>query len=72
MADSTKLVMTFLSADGKNLQFSYKYANDEASNATINALMNGIITNGAIFARVPAAKKSAKVVITNEQDVEIS
>lgn len=72
MADSTKLVMTFTGTNGKNLQLSYKYANEEVQNATVNALMNGIIENGAIFATVPAAKKAAKVVITSESEVELS
>ena len=67
----TKLSMTFTTADGTTT-ISYNYADPNVSVQNVNALMAGIITNGSIFAKVPLAAKSAKIVTTQTTDVNIS
>ena len=69
---AAKLVMTFAGADGANVTFSYGYAKSSATASNIKALVNGLITNGSIFANPPVTAKSAQVVITSENVVNLS
>ena len=72
MAVSTKLSLTFTDGDGASINHSYNYANPEVTSASVKALMQGIVANGAIFDRVPVATKSAKIVVTEETSININ
>ena len=67
---AAKLVITFADADGKNAKMSYSSADAEASD--VRAAVQTIITNGSIFATVPVSAKSAKMVITTENEISLS
>ena len=68
MAATRKLVMGFKTTDGENITLSYNHISSAITQSEITALMNGIITNGSIYAKVPASKVSASVFTTTEQD----
>ena len=71
MADSMKLVMTFTCTDGKEHDFSWKYADESPRAADVRTLASTIITNGSIFADVPSEITAAKVVVTTESEIDI-
>ena len=71
MASGVKLVLKFEDSNGKDVIFSFPYANPSASRTQVKALMNGIITNGSIFEHVPVEKKSAKLVTTTQTAVDV-
>lgn len=74
MANTRKLVCTFLDNEGNTMNLSYNYIMEasELDDADVKALMNAIITNGSIFERTPTTAKSAKIVVTTEEEVDIS
>lgn len=72
MAAGTKLVLNFLSAAGKDIKFSFNYAKDDVESSDVKALVDGIITNGIIYEEVPVSTKSAKIIITDEADIDLS
>ncbi len=72
MASGVKLVLGFETAAGKSMTLTYNYAKPSATTAQVKALMNGIITNGSIFAAVPATAKSATQVVTEENSYDLS
>ena len=72
MAVSTKLSLNFYKADDKTMNLSYKYARQDPSNANIKALMEGIVTNGTIFKKVPVSLKSAQIITTETTEVDLS
>ena len=72
MATSTKLSLNFAKSNGNSMNLSYSYARQDASNANIKALMQGIVANGAIFENTPAAIRSAKIITTETTDVDLS
>ena len=69
---STKIVLNFAKANGKEVTMSFNYARQDVSNATIKALMQGIVANGSIFENTPAAIDSAQIVTTETTDVDLS
>ena len=69
---ASKLVMTFADANGEDLIFSYNYADKDTNKTSARQLVNGIITNGSIFSRVPVSAKSAKIVSTTEKLFDLS
>ncbi len=71
MANSTKLALSFESSTGATINHSYNYVDPEVESASVKALMEGIIANGAIFANVPAAMKSAKIVVVEETLIDL-
>lgn len=73
MATTTtaKLVMVFTSATGDDVTFSYNHADTEMAASSVQALVQGLITNGSIFAVPPVAAKSAKIVTTTSEDVDL-
>ena len=71
MASGTKLVLEFGTSNGGITTFSFNYAKPSTTTANVKALMNGIISNGDIFANVPATMKSAKLVTTNESAYDL-
>ncbi|MBQ7150921.1 MAG: DUF2922 domain-containing protein [Synergistaceae bacterium] len=66
MATTNKLVLAFEGSNGKEVSFTYSYADPEVESATVKALVNGIIANGEIFDNPPVKAKSAKIVTTTE------
>lgn len=72
MASGTSLVITFLDDEGAKRRFSFKYATPSAAPAQVKSAAEAIITNGSIFKNVPVVAKSAKMVVTTENEVDIS
>lgn len=74
MAASTlyKLSIEFATLDGRTLTMNFNYVKPDLGVAYVKALANGIVSNGSIFAKVPAVTKSAKIVTTSEEDYDLS
>ncbi|MBQ7578778.1 MAG: DUF2922 family protein [Synergistaceae bacterium] len=72
MATSVKVVMAFTCDDGKNHNFSYKYADPELRTADVRTLVQAIITNGSVFDPVPVSLEGAKLVTTTENEFDLS
>ena len=72
MAAGSKLVLTFEAGDGSPFVHVYNYADPEATAADVKALVNGIIANGSIFARIPVTAKSAEIVSMTEKEISLS
>lgn len=66
----SKLVLTFSTAEGKK-NWTYNYANPQASTVNVKALMSGMIANGSIFAYPPLMSSAAKMVTTSESDYDL-
>ena len=72
MADRTKLVLTFVDSNYKEIVFIFDYADSHTDVSDIRALVNGIIENGSIFKIVPVIAKSAKFVSVTETRINLS
>ena len=72
MATSTKLWLNFTRSNGGSMNLTYNHAKSNASAANVKALMQGIVANGNIFQKTPAAIKSAKIITTEETEVDLS
>lgn len=72
MATVSKLVLTFSNEDGGTESFYFDYADPDVETSAVTALMDGMVTNGAIFSTPPVAKKSAKIITTQETSIDIS
>ena len=72
MANSTKLSLTFAKDNGEAVTFTYSHAKKTASAANVKSLMEGMVANGAIFEKAPAAVKSAKFITVEETAVDLS
>ncbi len=72
MVQSFKLSLNFSTASGESTTLNYKYADPDVTTAHVNALVSAIITNNAIFAKVPAVCKSAKLIETDETEFTLS
>lgn len=72
MASSVTLRCEFYDASGNTITFAFKNADAEAETQEVVALMNAIIANGSIFAKVPATKKAAYMRVTTDEDYDIS
>lgn len=72
MATSTKISLNFAKSNGNTMNLSYNYARQDVSNANVKSLMQGIVTNGAIFENTPATIRSAKIITTDTTDVDLS
>ena len=68
---SKKLVLTFAGTNG-DVTFSYAYVKDSVTTSNVKSLVNGLITNGSIFANPPVSAKSAKIVTTSEEPFDLS
>ncbi len=71
MANSTKLALSFENSSGSTVNHNYHYIDPEVESASVKALMQGIIANGAIFDNVPVAMKSAKIVKVEETLIDL-
>lgn len=65
------LSMTFSTNTGESTTIRISEFNPEIDSERVGVLMNTIITNGAIFKKVPALAKSAKIVATTTTDVDL-
>ena len=69
---SYKMVMQFLDGDGKTISQTYNYVQGSPSAVSTKAAMDAIVTNGAIFKKVPVSKKACYVVATTQTNINIS
>ncbi len=72
MAISTKLSLSFTKSNGDAINMNYGNIKQDVSAANVKSLMEGIVANGSIFEKVPAAIKSAKIITTEETAVDLS
>lgn len=68
---SSKLVMTMYTEEGEK-NFSYNYADPEATTANVKALGQALVTNGAFFMNPPTDIKAAKIVTTTTSEYDIN
>lgn len=66
MATVTRLYLTFTRNNDTTMSVSYNYVKNDISVENVKALMEGIVANGDIFERTPAAIKGARIVTTEE------
>ena len=67
---ANKLVLSFNGTDG-NVTFSYGYAKSSPSASSVKTLATRLIANGSIFNNPPVSVRSAKVVITTENSIDL-
>ena len=72
MAKTYKAVMSFYDADGKTIKFTYPNAKPLVNASDAKTAMNAMITNGAIFKKVPVSKKSYIVLSTEESSIDVT
>ena len=68
---ATKLRIVFNTASG-TVTHNYSYVNPGASAANVQALANGIVTNGVIYSQQPLSVKSATIITTTETSIPLS
>lgn len=71
MANSSKLVLSFLNSSGRSKNFNFNYIDTEVETASVKAVMQGMIANGAIYDDVPVTMDKAKIVVTNETLIDL-
>lgn len=71
MANVSKLVYEFATMDGETVTMSYNYAKADVTVSAVKTLANALVNNGDIFAKVPVAAKSAKIVTTSESEYDL-
>lgn len=72
MATGTKLIYTFVTAEGKNAQLSFNYADPASTKAEVLALGNAIIDNVNIYATEYVSIKQIKTQTTSEQTYDLT
>lgn len=73
MADSaTRIVLEFACEDGNNHNFSYNHSKELPDPDGVKAVGQAMITNGSIFSNVPVKLLSAKTVVTQSNNIDIS
>ena len=72
MSTTNKLSLIFNIGNNKTSSLSYKYANPSVTQAQVQALATGIVTNGSIFKKVPLSAKSAKLITTEETAFDVA
>lgn len=71
MANSTKLYMRFGTTSGEK-NFSYNYAKQSLSAATVKSIMNTFIANGEIFKYPPLTIIRAWMQVTEDTEFDLS
>ena len=66
------LRMKFKDSNDESVIFSYSPAKANPTPANVRSLMQGIITNNAIFQETPATMVSAEIVAKTTTDIDIS
>ena len=69
---AAKLGLEFTDANGKSCTIRYSHVDEDVSSSDVVALVNGIITNGSIFATVPVSAKDATIVVTTETKINLT
>ena len=69
---STKLVLTFIGSDDKNVKLNYNYVDTEVEQSDIQTLTQTIITNGSIFTNPPVKAKKATISVTTNTDIPLN
>ena len=72
MAEGTKLVLVFDTAEEKTATFTFNYAKPSATAAQVKSLMSAMISNRAIYENEPSAMRSAKTITTSETVYDLS
>ncbi|MBQ9222101.1 DUF2922 domain-containing protein [Succinivibrio sp.] len=72
MAEDTRLILTFQTAEEKITTFTFNYAKPSATQAQVKNLMDTMIANKSIFETEPTAKISAKTITTSETVYDLS
>ena len=72
MATTRNLILTFQDNEGDDFSQTWRNCDSEAEAASVKALMQGCIANGAIFARQPALMKSAKITTKTDTPININ
>lgn len=72
MASSTRLIITCKCSDDKEHNFSWKNSKEIPRETDVKALASALVTNGSIFAYVPVEVIAAKVVVTSEDEIDIT
>ena len=67
MATTMTLRTKFKDAGGDNMTINFPYADEDTEDADVKALMNGIITNKALWEKV-----SAEMISTTTVEFDIS
>ena len=71
MASGTRLDLTFRNSSGDKVMYKYNYINPEVATADVQALMEGMITNGSIFENAPTVIEDATLVVTRETSLNV-
>ena len=71
MSTTTKLALTFNIGNNKTSVMNYNYAKPTVTEAQVQALATGLVTNGSIFKKVPLSVKSAKLVTTETTEFNV-
>ena len=72
MATSTKLSLNFMKSNGDTINFIYSNAKNNVTAANVLLIVEGMVANGDIFEKTPAAIKSAKIITTEETQIDLS
>ena len=72
MATTMTLRTKFKDAGGDNMTINFPYADEDTEDADVKALMNGIITNKALWQKQPTEKVSAEMISTTTVEFDIS
>lgn len=68
---TTKLVINYLSSQGKSIIHTWNYASPSVQASDVQALAQATIDNNSIFASPPATVKSANLVKTEKTEVDL-
>ena len=68
----SKLVLSFATMEGESMILSYNHVDPEVAAAKVKSLVNGILTAGSIFSKVPVLAKSAKLVTSTENEFDLN
>ncbi len=69
---TNKLQLKFTDSNDKNISFNYSHAKANPTAANVKSLMQGIITNNAIFQKTPSAMVAANLITTTTTSIDIS
>ena len=67
-----KLVFSYVDSSGGTKTISFSNIANDLENTDVQALAAGLVTNGSIYASPPATIKSAKTVVTTENNIPLS
>lgn len=71
MAVVNKLSITYLTDSGTTTH-NYKYVKSNVTSANVKSLITATIANKALYQSQPIAAKSAKVIQTQESEIDIT